>query len=151
MFFLPGWSLQPLISFLGAALQLIWGLFTMPFRFANVTFHLVHARCILALMSCKQHSALFAFKSPRCGDTTLDVSGLFSDAVCLFCLTEFWLSLYKAQSSSENQAPIKKSLNMERTTRALKSALHILDVCFTACAEHESEATRIFPHWSCTA
>ena len=34
-FFLPGWSLQPLISFLAAALQLIWGSFIMPFRLAS--------------------------------------------------------------------------------------------------------------------
>lgn len=58
-FTLPEWSLQPLISFLVAALQLIWGLFTMPFRFANITFYFVRSNCILALLPRQQQSTLY--------------------------------------------------------------------------------------------
>lgn len=63
------------------------------------------------------------------------------DSVC-FSLTEFRLSLHKAESSSEIQAPVNKTLNTDSVTRPLKSALHMLDFCFTGCAAHESNARR---------
>lgn len=102
-FFLPEWSLQPLISFLAAALQLIWGSFIMPFRLAS------SLNCPV-----KFYSSTTALM------TTLNVSMFFLSCRILATSTQNSKRRWNPNTSD-------RRLNSNFVTRGLESELHTVN------------------------
>ncbi len=127
--------------FLGGCIAGYLGIVYYAIQVCQCTCHNPFILCCIISMQISTAPCMlpYTFKALSESCAVPHTPGLFSDNICWSCLTEFRLSLHKAESSSEIQAPVNKTVNAESMTRALKSALHMLDFCLTGCADYESE------------
>lgn len=121
------WNLQPLISFLAAVLQLIWGLFTTPFRFAHVTFDIVQTKPVFAWLPRKQPPALHVL--------------LQSLDWCVISLLRSVCSLFQnfGDLYTKLKATVKSKHQWKRTEHHVRLIV-----------EDECDATRVFAGCLCT-